>query len=249
MKHQNKFSLSRFINSFKLDSVILNNILKQNNIESFDDLHLNIESFVRPEKFQLDIDFIHRNDVVEATDGLLFEWAIIESKFGDLFVVISEDRIFYLGFFNDQNEKTSKDKHFNFLKNIFNTESLNLHSISENSLTTLKSYIKLMEGEDSTDTNNKIKITLIASDFQKKVWQALVNVQKGQLSSYLNIASACQSPKASRAVGTAIGQNPICILVPCHRIITSDGRAGGYSNGLKNKLMLLCSELTPKLDV
>ena len=72
---------------------------------------------------------------------------------------------------------------------------------------------------------------LKGTDFQLKVWETLLKIPMGKLSTYGNIAAQIQSPKASRAVGSAIGDNPVAFLIPCHRVIQSTGIFGGYHWG------------------
>ena len=81
--------------------------------------------------------------------------------------------------------------------------------------------------------------------FQKKVWQELLKIPKGQTRSCKEIAIAIGNPKAARAVANACGKNPYPIKIPCHRAIRSDGSTGGYSGvgGLTTKLRLLKEEL------
>lgn len=86
---------------------------------------------------------------------------------------------------------------------------------------------------------DKIKLHIKGSDFQIKVWQALLNIPMGQLSSYQNIANFIKSPKASRAVGNAVGQNPVAYLIPCHRIIQSTGALGDYHWGHIRKTSMI----------
>ena len=75
--------------------------------------------------------------------------------------------------------------------------------------------------------------------FQKRVWAELSNIPYGQTCSYSDIARRIHNGKAVRAVGSANGKNPHCIIVPCHRVIAADGSLGGYSGGLKVKTRLL----------
>jgi methylated-DNA-[protein]-cysteine S-methyltransferase len=75
--------------------------------------------------------------------------------------------------------------------------------------------------------------------FQKKVWQALLQIPYGQTQSYKDVAAKIKKAKAVRAVGSANGKNPICVIVPCHRVIAANGKIGGYSGGLKIKAELL----------
>jgi methylated-DNA-[protein]-cysteine S-methyltransferase len=84
-----------------------------------------------------------------------------------------------------------------------------------------------------------IPLDLIGTDFQKKVWQQLLEIPYGKTISYAELAKRVGNPLASRAVGTANGRNPISVIVPCHRVIASDGGMGGYSGGLPVKAYLL----------
>ena len=84
-----------------------------------------------------------------------------------------------------------------------------------------------------------IPLLMVGTDFQKSVWNALVRVPYSATSTYLQIAKDIGKGKAVRAVGNANGANPISIIVPCHRIIGSDGELGGYGGGLALKERLL----------
>lgn len=77
------------------------------------------------------------------------------------------------------------------------------------------------------------------TEFQKKVWSALCDIEYGQTATYGAIAATSGNPKASRAVGMANNRNPIMIIVPCHRVIGSDGSLTGYAGGLEVKQFLL----------
>jgi methylated-DNA-[protein]-cysteine S-methyltransferase len=80
------------------------------------------------------------------------------------------------------------------------------------------------------------------TEFQQQVWQALLTIPFGETASYLDIALAIGNPKACRAVGAANGKNPIPIVIPCHRIIGSNGKLTGYAGGLPRKMYLLALE-------
>jgi len=85
----------------------------------------------------------------------------------------------------------------------------------------------------------KIKLHLKGTDFQLKVWEALLSIPQGNLTTYGKIAHQIDRPKASRAVGTAIGHNPIAYLIPCHRVIQSSGNTGGYRwNPIRKKAII-----------
>ncbi|RZF49534.1 methylated-DNA--[protein]-cysteine S-methyltransferase [Acinetobacter halotolerans] len=84
-----------------------------------------------------------------------------------------------------------------------------------------------------------IKLHLKGTDFQLKVWQSLLKIPMGQLSTYGELAQAIEHPKAVRAVGTAIGNNPVAFLIPCHRVIQSTGAFGGYEWGATRKMAMI----------
>lgn len=77
------------------------------------------------------------------------------------------------------------------------------------------------------------------TEFQRKVWAALRRIPAGQTWSYADLARAVGQPTATRAVGAANGRNPIALVIPCHRVIASDGTLGGYAGGLERKKWLL----------
>ena len=82
--------------------------------------------------------------------------------------------------------------------------------------------------------------------FQKKVWKELLKIPFGQTVSYRELARRIGHPKAFRAVGSAVGKNPLPITIPCHRVIRSDGKIGGYSGGVRKKRRLLAREQKSK---
>ncbi len=85
----------------------------------------------------------------------------------------------------------------------------------------------------------RLKLNLRGTAFQMKVWNALRAIPFGEIRSYAEIARAVGSPKAVRAVGAANGRNPISIIVPCHRVVGSDGKLTGFAGGLTVKARLL----------
>ncbi|WP_286915446.1 bifunctional helix-turn-helix domain-containing protein/methylated-DNA--[protein]-cysteine S-methyltransferase [Flavobacterium sp. UBA4197] len=86
---------------------------------------------------------------------------------------------------------------------------------------------------------HQLKLHLKGTDFQLKVWETLLKVPMGQLVTYGDIARAINRPKASRAVGTAIGNNPVAFLIPCHRVIQATGVIGEYHWGSARKKAII----------
>ena len=81
-----------------------------------------------------------------------------------------------------------------------------------------------------------------ATHFQREVWEITKRIPYGETRSYAWVAEQIRKPRAARAVGQALGKNPLPIIVPCHRVIASDGKLGGFGGGLKMKRHLLSRE-------
>ena len=90
--------------------------------------------------------------------------------------------------------------------------------------------------------DGKIKLHLAGTPFQIKVWEALLKIPMGALASYGDVATMIGQPGVSRAVGTAIGHNPVAFLIPCHRVIRQNGAIGGYMWGTKRKQAMIAWE-------
>jgi AraC family transcriptional regulator of adaptative response/methylated-DNA-[protein]-cysteine methyltransferase len=85
----------------------------------------------------------------------------------------------------------------------------------------------------------EIKLHLKGTEFQLKVWDALLKIPAGQISTYGRIGKGINMPSASRAIGTAIGANPVAYLIPCHRVLQSTGDIGGYHWGPTRKAAMI----------
>ena len=93
--------------------------------------------------------------------------------------------------------------------------------------------------------NKEINLTASGSPFQIAVWNELLSIKPGETRSYLDIANSLNIPSSVRSVGTAIGQNPIFLFIPCHRVVRKSGQIGGYRWGSDLKRKLLNHELLP----
>lgn len=105
---------------------------------------------------------------------------------------------------------------------------------------------QLIEYFDGSRQDFKVKKDIVGTDFQRQVWQALETIPFGQTSTYGHIAQMIGRPKAVRAVGTAIGKNPISIIVPCHRVLGKNGALTGFRGGIPMKVWLLDHEAKQK---
>ena len=99
----------------------------------------------------------------------------------------------------------------------------------------LESIIQLTKGA----TNRNLPLDLGGTAFQQQVWQALQSIPYGQTRTYQEIAHSINKPNATRAIGSACGANSIALIIPCHRVIRSDGGLGGYRWGIERKQKLL----------
>ena len=103
---------------------------------------------------------------------------------------------------------------------------------------------QLIEYLEGTRTEFTVPLHLKGTKFQVKVWEALITIPYGETRSYKQIAEAIQSPRACRAVGMANHNNPVLLMVPCHRVIGADGSLTGFGAGLDVKKSLLDIEKT-----
>ena len=87
--------------------------------------------------------------------------------------------------------------------------------------------------------HTKISVQPVGTEFQQQVWDELLRIPSGKTTTYADLAHSIGRPKAVRAVGTAVGRNPISLLIPCHRVIGTNGALTGYAGGLQRKEALL----------
>jgi len=159
-------------------------------------------------------------------ENLTINFSFAESLFGEILVSSTDKGICYMGF-SDHKQIAFSELEKRFPKAKFKEQT---DEIQQNVLKIfLQDWSKI----------NQIKLHLKGTDFQLKVWEALLKIPTGKLETYGNIARIIQKPNASRAVGTAIGGNPIAFLIPCHRVIQSTGIFGGYMWGTTRKTAII----------
>ena len=101
---------------------------------------------------------------------------------------------------------------------------------------------QILEYLEGRRTEFDLPLDLRGTPFQRRVWDEMLEIPYGETRSYQQIARALRRPRALRAVGNASGANPVSLVVPCHRVIASDGKLGGYAGGLSLKARLLAME-------
>lgn len=155
-----------------------------------------------------------------------------KSPFGDGLCVVSDNALIGFGIYDDA--KKCADALADISKQFGVT-------IQKNSTAT-QPYIDAIVKHSTKPAN----IHLFGTPFQLQVWKALLTIAQGKTHTYQDIAKKIKNPKAMRAVGSAVGQNPIGYLIPCHRVIRTDGTLGGYSGGLDVKRKMLAYEGLPQ---
>lgn len=105
-----------------------------------------------------------------------------------------------------------------------------------------ETIFKKQTGTAVTKLSPKMRMHLTGTSFQQDVWKTLLTIPSGQTISYGEMARRIKRPKAVRAVGTALGKNPIPFILPCHRVISSDNSIGGFGSGVNLKKKLLKAE-------
>lgn len=157
---------------------------------------------------------------------LAIHYSFAETLFGEVLIASTYKGICALSFVEDQIEALQQ------LKSQFPKAQF-VEQIDEFQTNALAFFQKDWE------QLREIKLHLKGTDFQLKVWQSLLRIPMGQLSTYGQIAQNIDHAKAARAVGTAIGSNPVAFLIPCHRVIQSTGLLGGYEWGTLRKTAMI----------
>lgn len=159
--------------------------------------------------------------------GLTIHWGWFESPFGPALVMGTEKGICGLAFAAESGaEPAMADLKSRWPQSTFIEDPLALKPWANAALS--------MSGET--------KLHMIGAPFQLKVWEALLQIPSGHVTTYSEIAQSIGNPKAVRAVGTAVGRNPVSWLIPCHRALRKSGALGGYHWGLPVKRALLAWE-------
>ncbi|MDN7246796.1 methylated-DNA--[protein]-cysteine S-methyltransferase [Planococcus shenhongbingii] len=169
--------------------------------------------------------------------NLLIEWSILEHSQWKLYVAKTSKGLCYVGSPGQTFEDFQK-----YINKRFPTAELRENRDA------LSPYIQeLNDYFDGFRTAFTLPIDVKGTPFQEEIWQALQEIPYGQTVSYSEIAARIQRPAAVRAVGTAIGANPVLITVPCHRVIGKKGTIAGYRGGLELKSFLLELETADKV--
>jgi AraC family transcriptional regulator of adaptative response/methylated-DNA-[protein]-cysteine methyltransferase len=166
-------------------------------------------------------------------EALSINYSFAESPFGPLILAATPKGLCYLAFEENQ------DLAFRHLQEQFPNARFQqiLDMIQQNAL-----YFFTQDW----NTLEQVKLHLKGTPFQLKVWEALLQIPMGDLSSYGKVAATAKAARAYQAVGTAVGSNPVAFLIPCHRVIKSNGEFGEYHWGSTRKMAMIGWEAARK---
>lgn len=159
-------------------------------------------------------------------ENLNINYSYAQTPFGNVLVASTPKGICHIAFADDENlafealQKSFPNAHYHHILDLNQQNALLIFT---------HDWQKL----------HQIKLHLKGTDFQLKVWESLLKIPMGKLATYGNIAAQIQKPAAFRAVGTAIGDNPVAFLIPCHRVIQSTGAFGQYHWGSNRKTAII----------
>ncbi len=158
--------------------------------------------------------------------SLTIRYRYSTSPFGDVIVASTAKGVCHIAFYDDEHEALAilqakfPHAHYQQLDDPLQQAALQIFQLDWRAL-------------------DQVKLHLKGTDFQLKVWEALLKIPQGRLTTYGAIAQRIGSGAASRAVGTAIGDNPVAFLIPCHRVIRATGALGGYHWNLARKRAMI----------
>lgn len=164
--------------------------------------------------------------------GIEIVWGFHPSPFGDALVMATPRGIAGLAFVDEDAGQTRAEALADM------TRRWPLAVFREDEATTAPLARRVFDPAE-WNPERPVRLVMIGTDFEIRVWETLLKIPMGRAVSYTDIARHIGAPSASRAVGTAVGRNPISFVVPCHRVLRGDGSLGGYHWGLTRKRALI----------
>ena len=159
--------------------------------------------------------------------GETIRWTHFDSPLGEMFIAATSNGICRLTFDDDEESLRRLFPHATIVR-----DDGGLKDLVEGALAAIERPLAMPD----------LPIDVAGTAFQEAVWRELRKIPAGETRSYAEIAAAIGRPNAVRAVGSANGDNHVCVLIPCHRVIRSDGSLGGYGGGIDRKKKLLAAE-------
>jgi len=202
-------------------------VLKQNDTTLFDTaIETGLSGTGRLHDLFINIEGMTPGEYRNGGESLNINYSFAESPFGNILVASTARGICYMAFADDR-ELELASLHKLFPKAVFNQ------------MTDLIQQNVLQIFTAKWEKPEQVKLHLKGTEFQLKVWETLLRIPLGQMTTYGNIAKTLNNPNASRAVGSAVGDNPVAFLIPCHRVIQSTGVLGNYHWGSNRKAAMI----------
>lgn len=161
-------------------------------------------------------------------------WGVHESPFGRCWVAANENAVWGLGFLHPSSDTDAAIS--GLMDQILRSLAPAAKMSPDNEMA--RAWTERIFG----GTASSVSVSLGGTPFQRRVWDALLKIPVGQVTTYQTIADAIGTPRACRAVGSAIGRNPVSWLIPCHRVVQAAGGLGGYRWGVPCKRTMLAAE-------
>jgi AraC family transcriptional regulator, regulatory protein of adaptative response / methylated-DNA-[protein]-cysteine methyltransferase len=203
------------------------NLLKEKQITLFDTAEeVGLSSTSRLHDMFVHIEGITPAEYKNEGQNTIINYSFVDTIFGKIIIASTPKGVCHIAFVDE--EKIAIDfLQKQFYKSILTFKKEKAHGLVANFF------------NQTINFKDRIHLHLKGTAFQLKVWETLLSIPSGNLTTYGTIATKIKNPKASRAVGTAIGDNPIAYLIPCHRVIQSSGVFGGYMWGPKRKTAII----------
>jgi AraC family transcriptional regulator of adaptative response/methylated-DNA-[protein]-cysteine methyltransferase len=203
------------------------NMLKEKQVTLFDAaLESGLSGTGRLHDLFVSIEGMTPGEFKNRGENLSINYSYEDTPFGPVLIASTSKGICYMAFSEDEPDTLLH------LKNIFpNAGYINISDAHQ--------QMALSIFTKNNGPAKAIKLHLKGTPFQIKVWEALLKIAPAQLSSYSSIADSLMNPKASRAVGSAVGGNPVAYIIPCHRVIRSTGEFGEYHWGITRKCAMI----------
>jgi AraC family transcriptional regulator of adaptative response/methylated-DNA-[protein]-cysteine methyltransferase len=178
----------------------------------------------------LKIEAMTPGDYARGGEGIAIDFGVHDSPFGRALIMATEKGVCGLAFGDDGEEDAMmQDMRSRWPRATFHQNAARTGRIAE----------QIFDARNSDKGGGDLALHLLGTPWQIKVWEALLAIPPGKVTTYRGVASSLGNTKASRAVGTAVGRNPVSWLIPCHRVLGSDGALTGYHWGLTRKSAML----------
>ena len=182
------------------------------------------------------IDAVTPGEFKRAGDGLTIEWGAHDTPFGEAVIGVTSRGICGLNFATDDGGLDGARERL--------AETWEGARLVENPRTTRPLAARIFGAVDAGPA--PLAVLVKGTNLQLKVWEALLRIPAGEVATYEQVAAAAGAPRAVRAVGNAVGQNPVSYLIPCHRVIRKTGAFGNYGGGILRKRAMLAWEFAKR---